>query len=181
MPEPPAGEFVMRGQTATLTLECVPQEACAGHFEQYPAMPVAVLMGQLGLVAAAHFAAPYRVASATMSAQDFCWAGERARFVSPLAVFLFSVFLMFAVMGFLGSPANMLDADSEAGREFRREAGEIDAQLVELRARRAAAASVNERSCGRPAKTMAVARVCVCACVCGAKRGGESGPAKSII
>jgi hypothetical protein len=33
-------------------------------------------------------------------------AGERMRFVSPLAMFLFSVFLMFAVMSFLGSPQN---------------------------------------------------------------------------
>lgn len=86
MPEPPAGESVRVGRTSTLTLESVPEESCAGHFEQYPAMPVAVLMGQLGLVAAAHFGAPYRVAAATMSAQDFCWAGERARFeVTPVS------------------------------------------------------------------------------------------------
>lgn len=86
MPEPPSGAIVVDGQKATLTLERVPMEACAGHFEHYPAMPVAVLMGQLGLVAAAHYGEPYRVAAATMSAQDFCWAGEQARFeVTPLA------------------------------------------------------------------------------------------------
>ena len=32
-------------------------------------------------------------------------AGERARFVSPLALFLFSVFLMFAVMSWVGGLA----------------------------------------------------------------------------
>ncbi len=31
-------------------------------------------------------------------------AGERARFVSPIAIFLFSVFMMFAVFSFLGGP-----------------------------------------------------------------------------
>lgn len=32
-------------------------------------------------------------------------SGERARFVSPMALFLFSVFLMFAVFSFIGGPA----------------------------------------------------------------------------
>jgi hypothetical protein len=31
-------------------------------------------------------------------------AGERAKFVSPMALFLFSIFLMFAVFSFIGSP-----------------------------------------------------------------------------
>lgn len=86
MPELPPGEVVTEQGVRSITLERVPEEACAGHFEQYPALPVAVLMGQLGVVAAAHYGAPYRVAHATMSAQDFCWAGERARFeVTPLS------------------------------------------------------------------------------------------------
>ncbi len=33
-------------------------------------------------------------------------AGERARFVSPMALFLFSVFMMFAVMGLIGGPVS---------------------------------------------------------------------------
>lgn len=86
MPDPPAGEFSRSGNTSVLTLEAVPEEACAGHFEHYPAMPVAVLMGQLGLVAGRRHGGPYRVQSATMTASDFCWAGESARFeVTPLA------------------------------------------------------------------------------------------------
>ncbi|WP_309572649.1 hypothetical protein, partial [Deinococcus sp.] len=60
MPEPPAGEFSTEGNTTVLTLPEVPRDACAGHFEQYPAMPVAVLMGQLGVVASRHYDAPYR-------------------------------------------------------------------------------------------------------------------------
>ena len=69
--------------------------------------------------------------------------GERARFVSPLALFLFSVFTMFAVVSFLGSPMDMVDgAERNTARaEFRREAGEIDARLAVLRSQRAAAAA----------------------------------------
>ena len=86
MPDPPAGEFSVSKETLSMTLKTVPEEACAGHFEHYPAMPVAVLMGQLGLVASREYDQPYRVESATMTASDFCWAGELARFeVTPSA------------------------------------------------------------------------------------------------
>lgn len=66
-------------------------------------------------------------------------AGERARFVSPLALFLFSVFTMFAVMSFLGSPMDAIGQDerAEATTEFRREVAEIDARLEQLRRQRA--------------------------------------------
>lgn len=71
-------------------------------------------------------------------------AGERARFVSPLALFLFSVFTMFAVMSFFGSPANVLDEarDPEVQTEFRRELGEADGRLQRLRQDRAAASAL---------------------------------------
>ena len=41
-------------------------------------------------------------------------AGERARFVSPVALFLFTVFLMFAVLNFTGAlePPTIRDASS---------------------------------------------------------------------
>ena len=84
MPDPPVGDFSISGETLTMSLESVPEDACAGHFDYYPAMPVAVLMGQLGLVAGREYGQPYRVESATMAASDFCWAGESARFeVTP--------------------------------------------------------------------------------------------------
>lgn len=81
--------------------------------------------------------------------------GERAKFVSPLALFLFSVFLMFAVFGTIGGPFRMevsaspeavagMDRDADAlrrrvdGLERQRRAlagrgqptGEVDAQLA---------------------------------------------------
>lgn len=69
-------------------------------------------------------------------------AGERARFVSPLAMFLFSVFLMFAVVSLLGSPTHMLDGTSrEAQAGMRQELVQMDARMAELRGRRDAAAS----------------------------------------
>ena len=67
-------------------------------------------------------------------------AGERARFVSPLAMFLFSVFLMFAVVNLVGSPTHMLDGTSqEAQAGMRQELTQVDARLAELRTRRDAA------------------------------------------
>jgi hypothetical protein len=46
--------------------------------------------------------------------------GERARFVSPMALFLFSVFLMFAVFSFIGGPASIggpTQANFESGMQ----------------------------------------------------------------
>ncbi|MEO9633352.1 MAG: DUF3667 domain-containing protein [Parasphingorhabdus sp.] len=37
--------------------------------------------------------------------------GERAKFISPMALFLFSVFMMFAVFSFLGEPFSIDDTD----------------------------------------------------------------------
>lgn len=37
--------------------------------------------------------------------------GERARFISPMALFLFSIFMMFAVFSFLGDPFSSNDID----------------------------------------------------------------------
>lgn len=73
-------------------------------------------------------------------------AGERARFVSPLALFLFSVFLMFAVFGWTGGPVNPningksgdFDTSLATGiAEKERTVGEIEAQ-------RAAAVAANK-------------------------------------
>ncbi|MFC4453942.1 hypothetical protein [Deinococcus sonorensis] len=86
MPYLPSGEFVQTGRTCTVSVPRVPEEACAGHFEFYPALPVAMLMGQLGTIAGRMYARPYRVEAATMTASDFCWAGESAQFeVTALA------------------------------------------------------------------------------------------------
>ena len=64
--------------------------------------------------------------------------GERARFVSPLALFLFSVFLMFAVFSAVGSslidPAGVQEGIAESVRE-------ADAQVASLERQRAASVS----------------------------------------
>lgn len=57
----------------------VPAAACAGHFEDYPALPVAVLMGQLAYLAGRELAEAglrYRVLEGQIEASDLCWAGE---------------------------------------------------------------------------------------------------------
>lgn len=65
-------------------------------------------------------------------------AGERARFVSPLAVFLFSVFLMFAVMSFLGSPENAFggEGQEEIKTELGEEAAALDRRLEQMKRQR---------------------------------------------
>ena len=68
--------------------------------------------------------------------------GERARFVSPIALFLFSVFLMFAVFSLLGGPfsvpdvANSPQARAEAEADFQEEQTQDRARLQELRTER---------------------------------------------
>ena len=60
--------------------------------------------------------------------------GQRARFVSPMALFLFSVFLMFAVLGSLGSidPINSQEVKIGLGKS----AQEAQAKLAKLRRER---------------------------------------------
>ncbi len=82
MPALPLGDIVQRGDRWTRTIREVPQEACAGHFDRYPAMPVAILMGQLSQLAgrALGEGQAFHVAQAQVDARDFCWAGESATF-----------------------------------------------------------------------------------------------------
>jgi hypothetical protein len=69
--------------------------------------------------------------------------GERARFVSPIALFLFSVFLMFAVFSWIGTPVTTTPTMSRNGAaaEIEPELRKSQAELTELRARRAALAA----------------------------------------
>lgn len=70
-------------------------------------------------------------------------AGERARFVSPLALFLFSVFTMFAVMSLLGSPMDMVDKaqSSDSRAAIQQEQAKLEDRLRKLTQDRAAAAA----------------------------------------
>ncbi len=61
----------------------LPTEACAGHFESYPALPVAVLMGQLSYLAGQVVAdepTPFRVVKGIVEADTLLWAREPIRF-----------------------------------------------------------------------------------------------------
>ena len=65
-------------------------------------------------------------------------AGERARFVSPVAIFLFSVFMMFAVFSMVGGPFSSTQEAQAGAREqdARQEQAELRDDLAELRAER---------------------------------------------
>ncbi|WP_129793441.1 DUF3667 domain-containing protein [Sphingosinicella sp. CPCC 101087] len=68
-------------------------------------------------------------------------AGERARFVSPVALFLFSVFMMFAVFSLVGGPFTsrqdaLTNARTEAERDLGREQARRQTELNELRTER---------------------------------------------
>jgi len=55
--------------------------------------------------------------------------GERAKFVSPMALFLFSIFLMFAVFSFIGSPfAN--GTSPELQRDMTEKARALDSEIA---------------------------------------------------
>ncbi len=60
--------------------------------------------------------------------------GERAKFISPMALFLFSVFMMFAVFSFLGDPFSNDDislADDAVGTGIVSQTEEIEDQIRE--------------------------------------------------
>ena len=64
--------------------------------------------------------------------------GERAKFVSPMALFLFSVFLMFAVFSAIG--ADLLPGDAaEAGRDIAAEVQQAERTIDKLEGQRAVA------------------------------------------
>jgi hypothetical protein len=63
-------------------------------------------------------------------------AGERAKFVSPLALFLFSVFLMFAVFSALGPDVGGIKWSPDAKRTAEEQMRSYDARIERLQARR---------------------------------------------
>jgi hypothetical protein len=58
--------------------------------------------------------------------------GERARFLSPIALFLFSVFLMFAVFSLVGGPFSIGSPRIQGSQELRAELDDLGARLAEL-------------------------------------------------
>lgn len=78
-----SGTVSVEGDTWVHRVERVNIEACAGHFEQHPAMPVAMLMDQLQRLAVRATPAlqdRFRSVRGIVKANDFCWAGESASF-----------------------------------------------------------------------------------------------------
>ncbi len=84
-----ATEYRRDGDVVEQVIDALPVEACVGHFDAHPAMPVAVLMGQLSYLAGRLFEsdgfagrtlAPFRVVRGEIEADDLAWAGERAHF-----------------------------------------------------------------------------------------------------
>ena len=81
-------------------------------------------------------------------------AGQRASFVSPMALFLFSVFLMFAIFSTIGGPVGggssvrkaqtSAQEQSKVRREFARERAESVQALDGLRAQRARLAAAKQ-------------------------------------
>lgn len=68
--------------------------------------------------------------------------GERAKFVSPMAIFLFSVFLMFAAFSLIGGPLSFNGgptSNAEAIQDLKKEQAERASKLEQLRTGRAAA------------------------------------------
>jgi len=66
-------------------------------------------------------------------------AGERARFVSPMGLFLFSVFLMFAVFQIVGiAPPTEFGKAGQIYQEVDEQTAELEAQVEILREERAA-------------------------------------------
>lgn len=63
-------------------------------------------------------------------------AGERARFISPLAIFLFSVFLMFAVLSLSGATVLGVGNSGEASRDLAAELAGIRSQESRIEAER---------------------------------------------
>lgn len=63
--------------------------------------------------------------------------GERAKFVSPMALFLFSIFLMFAVFSFTGSPfsgGSVTKGGAEYRQDIAKEAKKLDAEIANTQA-----------------------------------------------
>ncbi len=73
--------------------------------------------------------------------------GQRARFVSPVALFLFSVFLMFALFSMMGAPLIGLGEDGNATAEVQKldkEIAALEKETFRLAAARKSTAAVDE-------------------------------------
>ncbi len=73
--------------------------------------------------------------------------GQRARFISPMALFLFSVFMMFAVFSFLGDPfsgGNGAETNKDFNTGVVMQAADIERQITEKEAELESAAAADQ-------------------------------------
>lgn len=74
------GTLEQASNVRRLTVPAVPLRVCAGHFDGYPAMPVATLMSQLSQLAGEMMGTPYIISRTYVAADDLLWAGSEAVF-----------------------------------------------------------------------------------------------------
>lgn len=65
-----------QGNTGRYQIPTLPVEMCAGHFDDFPAAPVALLMDQLAQIAERFVNRPSYIAHGQIEADRLCWAGE---------------------------------------------------------------------------------------------------------
>ena len=124
MPTPPAAnpygtllsETFDRDSDWAEQLLTIPVGHCVGHFDNYPALPVALVMGQLSYLAGQLMGTPYRVTRGSVHAKDLCWAGEKIRFSAHR----------------LGSEGNLHRFVCAAKTAEKREVGNMDLWLERL-------------------------------------------------
>ena len=68
------------GNTGVSQISALPVGICAGHFDNFPAAPVALLMDQLAQIAERFVDRPSYIASGQVSATRLCWAGDEVTF-----------------------------------------------------------------------------------------------------
>jgi predicted thioesterase len=77
-------EAYERGEMWAETCVTIPAWACVGHFDGYPALPVAMLMSQLSYLAGQIMGQPYFVPKGLVEANDLCWADKEVTFRADL-------------------------------------------------------------------------------------------------
>lgn len=75
-----AGSWYYGRDDIAFTVPEIPLAVCAGHFEDYPALPVAVLMSYLVRLGGHLVGGLYRSVYGEVKADDLCWAGAGVRF-----------------------------------------------------------------------------------------------------
>lgn len=68
------------GNTGVYRISALPVGVCAGHFDNFPAAPVALLMDQLAQIAERFVDGPSYIATGQVSATRLCWAGDEVTF-----------------------------------------------------------------------------------------------------